>query len=168
MSIALIPGTFDPLTLGHLDVIVRAAKVCKKLMIGVASNVGKRKCAFSADERVELVKKCVQEHKNIEVVLVDGLIVDFAQHHQVEFLIRGLRAFSDMESEFQMALANQKIGGIETLFFTAGGEYAHISSTLIREVAACGHHLKDFVPAPIEEQVLARLSARHRDRSSTR
>jgi len=154
MAIGLIPGTFDPPTLGHLDVIERAAKVCKKLIIGVADNQQKPTSCFNTKERIELIQKVVP---GIEVVQINGLIVDFAKEHKIDFLIRGLRAFSDMEHEFQMALANKKIGNMETLFFMADGRYAHISSSLIRDIAAHGHHLKDFVPASIEEEVFKRL-----------
>lgn len=157
MSFALYPGSFDPPTLGHYDVILRAAKVCKKLLVGVACNTSKKEYTFSLEERLQLLKTLVQAERNIEVVRIEGLIVDFAKREKIDFLIRGLRAFSDMEHEFQMALANKKIGGIETLFFMADSKYAHISSSLIREVAACGHHLKDFVPDVIEAEISSRF-----------
>src|ERR1700722_8026454 len=153
MNNGLIPGMFDPPTLGHLDVILRAAKICKKLFIGVAHNIRKRESAFSVEERIGLLNVVLHKEKNIEIVPIDGLIVDFAKKHHIDFLVRGLRAFSDMEVEFQMALANKKIGGIETLFLMADGKFAHISSSLIREIAACGHHLKDFVPEAIEKEI---------------
>lgn len=154
MSTALIAGTFDPLTLGHLDVIERAQTVCKKLVIGVADNREKISACFKTHERIEMIQKVVPD---VQVMQIQGLIVEFANTHKIDFLIRGLRAFSNMEHEFQMALANKKIGGLETLFFMADGRYAHISSTLIRDIAANGHHLKDFVPTRIEREVFTRL-----------
>ncbi len=154
MAIGLLPGTFDPLTLGHLDVIERAAKVCSKLIIGVAQNRQKGTTCFTTEERIELLQKACP---GIEIVTIGGLVVDFAKEHEIDFLIRGLRAFSDMEHEFQMALANKKLGNVETLFFMADGRYAHISSSLIREIAANGHHLRDFIPEAIEPEVTARL-----------
>lgn len=159
MNTVLFPGTFDPPTLGHQDIILRAARLAKKLIIGVAQNSRKSNFAFTTDERIALLKELTKEEKNIEVVQIEGLIVDFAKEHQIDCLIRGLRAFSDMETEFQMALVNKKIGNLETLFFMTEGKFSHISSTLIREIASCGHHLQDFVPAPIEERVRARLNS---------
>ncbi|NGX53331.1 MAG: Phosphopantetheine adenylyltransferase [Chlamydiae bacterium] len=157
MSIGLYPGTFDPPTFGHLDVIERAATMCDKLLVGVAQNSSKKNICFSTDERAAFLKALLAKHKNIEIVHVPGLVVDFAKKMKISFLIRGLRAFSDMEHEFQMALANKKIGEMETIFFMADGKYAHISSTLIREIARAGHHLKDFIPPEIEPQVTPRL-----------
>lgn len=157
MSSGLIPGTFDPPTLGHLDVIERAAKLCRKLIIGVAHNQRKQQICFSSEERVAFLKELTRALPNVEVVRIKGLMIDFVKEHGIDFLIRGLRAFSDMEYEFQMALANKKLGEVETIFFMADGRFAHISSSLIRDVAMHGHHLKDFVPAAIEPEVSSRL-----------
>jgi pantetheine-phosphate adenylyltransferase len=162
MSSGLYPGTFDPPTLGHLDIILRAAKICKKLFVGVAKNESKQECAFSLDERVNFLKQLVLNEKNVEIVRIDSLIVDFINKEKIDFIIRGLRPFSYIEKEFQMALANKKIGGVETLFFASDGKYAHISSSLIREVASWGHHLKDFVPEQIEIAVANRLRKPHK------
>ena len=158
MNTVLVPGTFDPPTLGHLDLFVRAAKVSQKLIIGVAQNTHKKSTVFSVEERVQLLKKIVENEPNIEVIPLVGLLVDFAKKHQINFLIRGLRAFSESEREFRMAAVNKKIGDIETLFLMADSQFAHISSSLIKEIAELGHHLKDFVPESIEKIVSARLS----------
>jgi len=154
MAIGLIPGTFDPPTMGHFDLIERAAKICQKLIIGVAENRQKPSPCFTTEERIALIQKVVPD---LEVVQIEGLVVDFAKQRKINFLIRGLRPFSDIEHECQMALANKKIGNMETLFFMAEGCYAHISSSLIRDLASHGHHLKDFIPAAIEEEVFSRL-----------
>lgn len=161
MNTVLLPGSFDPPTLGHQDVILRAASFSKKLIVGIACNTRKEKSNFSVKERIDFLKILTMEKTNIEIVGIQGLIVEFAKVHQINFLIRGLRTFSDMEAEFQMALANKKIGGLETLFLMADNKFAHISSSLIKEIAAYGHSLKDFVPAPIEKAVYERLSSQH-------
>ncbi|MFZ0565339.1 MAG: pantetheine-phosphate adenylyltransferase [Chlamydiales bacterium] len=160
MKKALLTGTFDPPTLGHLNVIERAAKLCDKLLIGVAQNLKKSLIFFSVEERVALLKELTASISNVEVVPIKGLTVTFAKEQGVDVLIRGLRPFSDANYESQMALANKKLEGLETLFLVADGAYAHISSSLIREIASTGHHLKDFVPSPIEAKVCHRLQER--------
>jgi pantetheine-phosphate adenylyltransferase len=158
MTIGLFPGTFDPPTLGHIDLIERASLFCKKIFIGVAKNSTK-KFHFSQTERVELLLQIFQNNPHIEIVAIDGLTMDFAYKNSVHFLIRGLRPFSNLEHEFQMALANKKLGGVETIFLMANGKYAHISSTLIREIAQNGHNLKEFIPEAIEPKILERFSS---------
>lgn len=157
MKTALFPGSFDPPSLGHLDIIKRASTVCDKLYVAVAVNVSRTKEVFSAKERVELLCEITKEIKGVEVVTFSELVVEFAKKQKVDFLIRGLRAFSDFEYEFRMALANRKIGGLETLFLMADAELAHISSTFIREFAHFKKRLTDFVPQEIEQIVYERL-----------
>ena len=154
---ALLPGTFDPPTLGHLDIIRRAAGICDVLYVGIAENSAKKRSFFSAEERQTLLKSITGDLPQVEVVLLTGLVVDFAKEHQIDFLVRGLRNFSDFEYESQMAFANHEIGGIETLFLIADEKYARLSSTLIREIAFNGHRLQDFIPAEIEKAVFERL-----------
>ena len=157
MSIALFAGSFDPLHLGHLDVIERAGSVCDKLVIGVGVNSSKSGSSMSSEARVQLVQKATENLPFVTVQGFDGLVIDFAKDVGASFLIRGLRAYSDWDYEFSMALANRKMGDIETVFLMAGAGYAHISSTLIREVGGCGRRLNDFLPDSIEEQVFAGL-----------
>lgn len=158
MKKALIPGTFDPPSHGHLDIITRALAVCDKLYVGIASNAAKEKSAcFTPKEKKELLEQATKGLKNLEVVIFKGLVVDFAKENTISFLIRGLRAFSDFEYEFRMAIANRRLSGIETIFLMSDEKHAHISSTLIREIAGYGKHLRDFVPASIEKQVFERL-----------
>lgn len=154
--IGLIPGTFDPPTLGHLEIIQRAATLCKKLYIGVADNASKTP-SFTQNERMSFLGEICHHLPNVEIVSIHGLVIDFVKKQKIDTLVRGLRSFSDMEHETQMAQANKKLGGVETLFLISEGHFAHISSSLIREIAACGHHLKDFVPKEIEEKVFSRL-----------
>jgi pantetheine-phosphate adenylyltransferase len=157
MKIALLPGSFDPPTMGHLDIIKRAQQACDKLIIAVAENVGKKEPLFTIDERLELLKKITHGLNNIEIIAFSELVVEFAKKNNVNFIVRGLRAFSDFEYEFRMALANRKIGGVETLFLMADANLAHISSTYIKELAHFNRHLKDFVPDEIEPFVFNRL-----------
>lgn len=155
--IGLIPGTFDPPTLGHLEIIQRAATLCRKLYIGVAENRSKNH-SFTLNERIAFLGEISHHLPNVEIVAIHGLVVDFVKKQKIDTLVRGLRSYSDLEYETQMAQANKKLGGVETLFLISEGHFAHISSSLIREIAACGHHLKDFVPQEIEEKVFTRLS----------
>lgn len=154
---ALLPGTFDPPTNGHLDIIRRAASICDILYIGISQNTAKKSSLFSTEERQALLKLITQDIAQVEVVLLNGLVVDFAKKHKIAFLVRGLRNFSDLEYESQMSFANHKMGGIETVFLIASEKYARLSSTLIREIAFHGHRLQDFIPAEIEEVVFERF-----------
>jgi pantetheine-phosphate adenylyltransferase len=154
----LFPGTFDPPSLGHLDIIERSAKVCDQLVVAVARNYEKVEELFTVDERVLMLQEVTKGMGNVEVTTFVGLAADFAEKHGIDCFVRGLRAHSDVEYEFRMALANRKLSGKETLFLMSGQQHGHISSTLIREIGREGHSLGDFVPKAIEEQILARLS----------
>jgi len=154
---ALFPGSFDPLTLGHVDLIRRAEKICDELYVGIASHPAKKE-VFSVEEREGMLKTVCKNFPYVKIVRVPSLAVDFAKEHQIDFLLRGLRAFSDFEMEFRMALANRKLSGIETVFLMADEKLSHVSSSLIRELSSFKHRLHDFVPAEIEEKIYKRLS----------
>ena len=154
---AVFAGTFDPPSLGHLDIIRRAAQLCDKLYVVVAKNVNKAEALFSLDERKDLLEKITGSLSNVEVVAFDGLLVSFTKDHQVDFIVRGLRSFSSHEAELQMALANRKLGGIETVFLIGDDSFSHISSSLIREVGAFGQSLCNFVPEEIERKVAKKI-----------
>lgn len=158
MRKALFPGTFDPPSLGHLDLIERALGLCDRLYVGIGVNTAKR-ATFTVEERGEMLEKICRPLDSVEVVVFDGLVVDFAKEKGIGFLVRGLRAAADFDYELQMALANRKLSGIETVFLLANPLYAHVSSTLIREVAKMQHRLKDFVPEAIEAMIFERLSS---------
>jgi pantetheine-phosphate adenylyltransferase len=156
-KIALLPGSFDPPSKGHLDVIQRGAKLCDKLYVAVARNTSKANSLLSLNEKMELLGVLTHSLPQVKIVALDGLVVDFAKIHHVNFLLRGLRSPSDLEYESRMALANKKIGGIETLFLMADPQFAHISGTLIREIAIFGGSLNEFIPPEIEPAVLEKL-----------
>ena len=164
MRVGLYPGTFDPITNGHLDVIGRAARLLDKLVVGVAVNLGKGPL-FSLDERVELVRAETREisHRNgtvIEVVPFDNLLVDFARKVGASMIIRGLRAVSDFDYEFQMAGMNYRMApDIETVFLMASERHQFIASRLVKEVAKLGGDITSFVPALTLERVLQRVRA---------
>jgi pantetheine-phosphate adenylyltransferase len=148
---AIYPGTFDPLTLGHLDLIERAAHIFDRVIVAVVINSRKTTC-FSADDRVAMVRDSVKNIKNVRVDSFDGLLVDYARSLKVHVLLRGLRAFSDFEYEFQMALTNRKMApDIETVFLMPKESFSYISSSTVREVMERGGNISDFVPATVEK-----------------
>lgn len=154
MSTAIYPGSFDPLTNGHLDVITRASKMFDKVIVGVLKNSAKN-AAFSTEERVEFIKRTTRDLPNVTAESFSGLLVDFARHHNSNVIVKGLRAVSDFEYEFQMALANKsQREEIETLFLTTSKEYMFLSSSIVKEIARYGGNLKELVPPEIEEDIL--------------
>jgi pantetheine-phosphate adenylyltransferase len=151
MRTAIYAGTFDPITLGHLDVIQRAAKVVDKLILAVAVS-SRKQPLFTLEERMALARASVEGIGNVEVDSFDGLLVEYARSRGVRLLIRGLRAFSDFEFEFQMALTNRKLApDVETLFLMPNEDYSYVSSSTVREVAQYGGDVSQFVPKPVSE-----------------
>ena len=158
MKQALFPGTFDPPTLGHLDLIKRSEAICDKLVIGIACNgLKKEPSSFSIEEKVEMLKAITKDLSFVEIKVIDGLVATFAKQNNIDFLLRGLRAFSDYEYEYRMALTNKTLSGVETVFFLASEKTSHISSSLIRELCFNNSRLLEFVPPSIEEFVFQRL-----------
>jgi pantetheine-phosphate adenylyltransferase len=154
---AIYAGTFDPMTLGHLDVVERAAKIFPELIVAVTAVTGKN-TLFSQDERFGLVKKSVAKLPNVKVTLFDGLLVEYARKKGVGVLIRGLRAFSDFEYEFQMALTNRRLApDIETLFLMPKQDYSFLSSTNVKQVASLGGDVSEFVPAAVAAALKQKL-----------
>ena len=149
MKIAVYPGSFDPITNGHLDILKRASKIFDKIIILVAVNPNKH-FNFSLKDRVELIKESVKGIDNVEVDSFEGLTVDYAKKHNATHLIRGLRAVSDFEYEFQLASANEFVdSSIDMVFFMARGDKTFISSSAIMELARNGVDVKDLVPSPV-------------------
>ena len=154
---AIYAGTFDPLTYGHLDVIERAARIFPRVVVGVAASQEKSPL-FSLEERMDLVRSVTQELAGVEVAPFSGLLVDFAEQQEVEVIVRGLRAFSDFEFEFQMALTNRTMKPkIETLFLMPKQDYSYVSSSNVREVAKMGGDISQFVPDVIQQALHKRF-----------
>lgn len=157
MKIAIYPGTFDPITFGHIDIIKRAASIFKDITVAVVENPPKD-AFFSYAERVRMVKEAVKKIKGVKVQGFDGLVVDFAKKKKAAVIIRGLRMISDFEYEFQMALTNRSLApGIETLFLMPHPYYSYISSRLIKEAALLGADLKQFIPATVSRALRNKL-----------
>ena len=148
MRRAIYPGSFDPVTNGHLDVIQRASRLFDDLIVAVAFNDQKQKSTlFSTDERIELLRQSCDDIPNAQIVKLDGLLVDFAKQQGAGAIVRGLRAISDFEFEFQMALMNRKMEpSLETIFMMPKEEYTYISSRIVKEIARLGGNVESFVP----------------------
>lgn len=155
--IAICPGSFDPVTFGHLDIITRAAKMFDKVIVVVAGNSSKN-CSFTPEERVKMIKKCTAGIENVEVDHFEGLLADYAALHNATTIIKGLRAMSDFEYEFQMALTNKKLNpNVETLFLTTSTENMYLSSSMVKQIASMGGDISSFVPEIIRETILERI-----------
>lgn len=154
MKAAVYPGSFDPITLGHLNIIERAAAIFDKVYVCVMVNSEKNPM-FSREERVELIQRCCAGLPNVEVETSDGLLVDYAASRGAVAIVKGLRAVSDFDWEFQMALANKKLNpAIETMFLASSEKYTYLSSTVAKEMAKYGADLSDFLPNEIIPDVL--------------
>ncbi len=157
MRTAIYPGSFDPLTNGHLDVVQRAAKLFDRVTIAVAKNDSKNPL-FSLRERRGLAAKCVKHLPNVEVDSFDGLLVDYVEARSAQAIIRGLRAVSDFEFEFQLALMNRKLNErVETIFMMPKDTYTFLSSRIVKEIARLGGNVSAFVPTVVETALTARL-----------
>ncbi len=155
MKIAICPGSFDPVTLGHLDIIERTADIFDEVIVLVASNRSK-KTSFTTEERIELIKRCVKSD-NIKVDTDDGLLVDYAKKKGAVAIVKGLRAMSDFDYEFQQALTNKSLyPECETVFLTARGENMFLSSSMVKEVCSLGGDISSFVPEIIKEDIYKR------------
>lgn len=156
MKIGIYPGSFDPITLGHQDIIIRASRLVDKLIIGVLENKSK-KPLFTSEERVDMIERVIRDNKdlsNVEVEAFDGLLVDFAKKKNADIIVRGLRAITDFEYELQIAQTNNKLDKkIDTVFFTTSVEYSYLSSSAVKEIATFGGDIRQFVPECIVPSV---------------
>jgi pantetheine-phosphate adenylyltransferase len=154
--IAIFPGSFDPPTNGHLDLIDRAARLHDRVMVGVLRNTGKNPF-FSVDDRVAMLREMFANRPEIEVVTFDGLLVDFARATHASVVVRGVRSAADLEYERQMALTNRHLDpSVETMLLLPSAEFGHVSSTLVREIASLGGSVRGLVPASVESWIVNR------------
>ena len=146
LNIAVYPGSFDPITNGHLDVISRSSKLFDKVIVGISKSSNSKNYLFTDKERLELVNDCTKHLNNVEPIIFEGLLVDFAKNNKINLIIRGLRAFSDFESEFQMSLMNRKLNAdVTTIFLMPHEKYTHISSSIVKEVFSLKGNISDYV-----------------------
>ncbi|MBE0477589.1 pantetheine-phosphate adenylyltransferase [Candidatus Aerophobetes bacterium] len=159
-KIAVYPGTFDPITNGHIDIIQRSGYLFDKLTIAVNDNQNPAKpYLFNTRERVEMIKKALLPSLNVEVESFKGLLVSYAEKKGAKFIIRGLRALSDFEYEFQMYLMNKKLNSeLEIIYFMTNQQYSHLSSSIIKEIAKLGGDTSNFVPSVVEKKLLEKFS----------
>lgn len=162
MKSAIYPGSFDPVTLGHLDIVERAARMFDELIICVLDNRAKTPL-FSVDERVKMLRKVLENITNVRVDSYYGLLMDYARKIDCHIAVRGLRAVTDFEYELQIAHANRTIsdGWLDTIFITSSTEYAYLSSSVVKEIASFGGDISLCVPKSIEEEVIGKMRVKH-------
>ena len=157
-TLAVFPGSFDPLTNGHVDIITRGARLFDRIVVAILVNAEKSPL-FSTEERVEITREVFQPQPKVEVDTFDGLLVDYVERRQAQVIVRGLRAVSDFEYEFQMALMNRRLNGrIETVFMMPAEQYTYISSRLIKEVFSLGGRVHGLVPELVEQRLREKVS----------
>ena len=153
------PGSFDPLTLGHLDIISRSAKLFDRIIVVVMRNLSKNAGSFSIEERMEFIKRCTKDMPNVEVDTYSGLLADYVRQVGASGVVKGLRAISDYDDEFRQALTNQKLNSeMESIFMVSKSEHMFLSSSVVKQVCGLGGDITDFVPAEIREDIIDRLS----------
>ncbi len=158
--IAVCPGSFDPITMGHLDIIRRASFMFERVIVVVATNTSK-KPSFSVEERLAMIRKCTAAIPNVEADAYGGLLADYARQRDAKVIVKGLRAMSDFEYEFQMSLTNKKLNPeAETVFLTTSAEYMYLSSSMVKLIGSMGGDIREFVPAVIHEDIKRRLSGK--------
>lgn len=161
MRTAIYPGSFDPFTNGHLDVVHRAARLFDRVIVAVAKNDGKHPL-FTLEERTALIKQSIKDIPNVQADAFDGLLVEYVKKHSAQAVVRGLRAISDFEFEFQMALMNRKLNeSFETIFMMPKDTYTFLSSRIVKEIARLGGDVTPFVPTHVQTALNAKLAEAH-------
>lgn len=163
MKTAICPGSFDPVTIGHIDIIHRAAKLFDKVIVVVMVNYHKPDSYFTAEERVELLKRSLTDVENIEIDMYGGLLAEYAKEKGACAVVKGLRAVSDFEYEFQQALTNKKLNPeLETVFVISDAENMYLSSSVVKQVCGFGGDISEFVPATVCDDIIKRIKERNR------
>jgi len=163
--VAIYPGTFDPVTYGHLDLIQRSLRIFDELIVGVLVNREKTPPLFTVEERLEMLRETTSAHENVRLEQFDGLLVDFAERMNADAVLRGIRAISDYEYEMQMVWMNRKLNPkFETIFMMPSAAYSYLSSRLVRQIASYGGSVKNLVPPAIEERLLAKFAVASKKR----
>ena len=158
MKTAIVPGSFDPVTLGHLDIIKRSAEIFDLVYVSILANSGKQHPLFSVPEREELIRRVTKDVKNVRVDSFSGLLVDYAREKNASAIVKGLRAVTDFEYEFQMAHINRKLDrNIETLFMMTNNKYSYLSSSIVKEIAHHGGSLEGLVPDFLENEIYEKI-----------
>lgn len=153
----ICPGSFDPVTLGHIDIITRASKMFDRVVVGVLNNLAKTPM-FSTEERIDLLRQATENLDNVEIVGFDGLLADYAREQGITAIVKGLRAVSDFEYEFQQALTNKKLNPeLETVFLTSNSDFMYLSSSMVKQVAFLGGDISSFVPECVHDEIIKRL-----------
>ncbi len=157
-EIAVYPGTFDPVTNGHIDILQRSLEIFDHVIVGVAYNIRKT-TLFTVEERIDMLRKVTKDLKGAEIDHFDSLVINYARKRDAEVIVRGLRAVSDFEYELQMALMNRKLAGnIKTVFMMPSAEYSFLSSSIVKEIARLGRSVSCFVPEYVEEQLFKKFA----------
>jgi pantetheine-phosphate adenylyltransferase len=157
----MCPGSFDPVTYGHLDIVGRASRIYDELVVGVLVNQSK-KSLFTVEERIDLLRTATAEYGNVRVDAFKGLLVDYCRRHDIPVIVKGLRAVSDFDYELQMAQMNRDLAAVETLFMATNPLYSFLSSSLVKEVANYGGDVSGLVPKHVNDALVARLSEAHK------
>ena len=160
MATALCPGSFDPVTLGHIDIIERAARHFDEVVVAVIRNPQKTQSLFSLEERQQMLKEATAHLANVRIEFFKGLLVEFAKEHGADAIVKGLRAVSDFDYELQMAQMNQQLTGIDTFFLSTSPQYSFLSSSLVREVARFGGDVSSMVPKHVNDRLLEKFLAK--------
>lgn len=157
MNVAIVPGSFDPVTNGHLDIIKRTSGLFDTVYVSILSNSSKTPL-FTVEERIELIKRVTKDMKNVKVESFTGLLVDYAKEKKAKFIVKGLRAVSDYEYEVQMSLTNKQLAPeIETFFITTNSKYAYLSSSIVKEIAKYGGDISDMIPPDIIQDIKEKI-----------
>lgn len=157
MKTVICPGSFDPVTLGHLDIIERASGLFDRVLVVVFYNMDKNPC-FTVEERVDLLREVTKKYDNVEVDSYEGLLVDYAKEKGAVAVVKGLRAVSDFEYEFQMSMINKKLyGDMETIYLNTSQDYMYLSSSVVKQIATLGGDISNFVPECIHDKIVDRL-----------